>query len=320
MPLPQVQLDDWTYEELVREGLATLPSHAPDWTNFNAADPGITFMELFAYFTEALIFQTGQTPSGTQLAFQRLLSAGGPAADQSVEDAMQDALQALNRRERAVSCSDYEELAVRADTRVARAKCVPLLNLTERNEAARKASRPGHVSVVLVFTSELDATAAGDCVDAVKRYLDPRRILTTRVHVVQARRVNFEVRLRLYATAGVSAEMAVKDAQVALRTFFDATEGGLDGDGWRMGRDVYMSSVYLVLSRLSTVDHVEQEADERTGVKTPELAVDAAEADRLYRDGAGDLIGLRLAPDELPGEVTLSLTGNRTVEDESRNL
>jgi hypothetical protein len=321
LPLKEDQIEEWNFRDLVAEGVALLPAVAPEWTNFNASDPGITLLELFAYFTELLLFQAGQLTTADRSAFLRLLTCGEFDPSTPLEDAMQQALLQIRRPQRAVACQDYELLALRADSRVARAKCVPHQDLAERNEAARNANRPGHVSVVLVTTPGLSGEdTASAALKTVAAFLDPRRILTTRVHVVPVRRVGFEVRLRIVATGGVASDVAVARAREALQTFLDPLLGGPDGSGWPIGCDVFLSELYLVVSRLETTDHVMRDIDGQTGARIEEISVAASSADRLYRNASGDLIGMHLAPDELPGDVTFTLMATEFATDLSRQI
>jgi hypothetical protein len=69
-------LDDRTFDDLVDEAVNLLPTLAPEWTNHNPSDPGITLIELLAYFTEILIFRLGRITPATRLQFLKLL--GGP--------------------------------------------------------------------------------------------------------------------------------------------------------------------------------------------------------------------------------------------------
>ena len=302
------ELDDRSYSDLVEEGLALLPSIAPEWTNFNAADPGITFLELFAYFTEMLIFQTGQLTELDMQAFLLLLGADKNSSDTADREMSKTVLR-LRQPERAVTCADYEALAVRSDARVARAKCVPRANLAEHNQAARRADRPGHVSLVVVAKSKQSDRDTKEMLDHVAAYLEPRRILTTRVHVVAARTVDFEVRLKVSAVPGAAAEATVTAARDALLRFLNPPSDGVNGLGWPPGKDVYLSDIYREVSRLATTDYVARSLDGKTGSRLDELVIGPRETDRLYRNSDGDLIGLRLAPDEIPGQITVSITG-----------
>ncbi len=73
MPLPAPILDDRSYEQLRDELLRRVPVYAPEWTDLNAADPGVTLLELFAFLGEGLLYRFNQIPDATKLAFLRLL-------------------------------------------------------------------------------------------------------------------------------------------------------------------------------------------------------------------------------------------------------
>ena len=60
MSLPVPNLDDKTFEQLIEEARALIPRFAPEWTDHNLHDPGITFMELFAWLAE---MKKATTPS-----------------------------------------------------------------------------------------------------------------------------------------------------------------------------------------------------------------------------------------------------------------
>src|SRR6478736_2875740 len=73
MPLPQPILDDRSYQQLRDELVRRIPVYAPEWTDFNASDPGIALIELFAFLGENLLFRFNQIPESTLLQFLRLL-------------------------------------------------------------------------------------------------------------------------------------------------------------------------------------------------------------------------------------------------------
>ena len=60
--LPEVVLDDVRFQELVNEARTRIVRHSPDWTDHNVSDPGITLIELFAWFTEILTYRTNRIP------------------------------------------------------------------------------------------------------------------------------------------------------------------------------------------------------------------------------------------------------------------
>jgi predicted phage baseplate assembly protein len=60
MSLPLPNLDDRRWADLVEEATALIPLYAPEWTDYNVSDPGITFTELFAWLAEMDIFELNQ--------------------------------------------------------------------------------------------------------------------------------------------------------------------------------------------------------------------------------------------------------------------
>jgi hypothetical protein len=73
MPLPTPILDDRSYQQLRDELVRRIPVYAPEWTDFNASDPGITLIELLAFHGENLLYRFNQFPEATRLGFLRLL-------------------------------------------------------------------------------------------------------------------------------------------------------------------------------------------------------------------------------------------------------
>lgn len=66
-------LDDRSYDQLRRELIARIPVYAPEWTDHQPADPGITLLELFAFLGENLLYRFNQIPDATRIAFLDLV-------------------------------------------------------------------------------------------------------------------------------------------------------------------------------------------------------------------------------------------------------
>ena len=73
MPLPAPPIDNRRYQDLVDELIQRIPVHTPEWTNFNASDPGITIVQLFAHVTESLLYRANQIPERNRAKFLSLL-------------------------------------------------------------------------------------------------------------------------------------------------------------------------------------------------------------------------------------------------------
>src|SRR5215471_3054441 len=112
MPLNIPNLDDRNYTDLVQEALLMLPRYAPEWTNHNPSDPGITLIELLAYFTEMLIYRLNRVTRENKIQFLHLLGQYGFDENQIEADAVDELLRqtvlALRQPRRAVTAADYE--------------------------------------------------------------------------------------------------------------------------------------------------------------------------------------------------------------------
>ena len=73
MPLPLPDLDTRRWADLVQEGQALIPRHAPSWSDHNVHDPGITLIELFAWLVEQDIYRANRIPDRHRLEFLTLI-------------------------------------------------------------------------------------------------------------------------------------------------------------------------------------------------------------------------------------------------------
>jgi hypothetical protein len=87
-------------------------------------------------------------------------------------------------------------------------------------------------------------------------FLDRRRLVTTRVHVVGPRRVVVTVNVQVSPEAGVDVPLVRAAVEAALRAFFDPYTGGDEGAGWPVGRDVYRSEIFQKAEDVEGVDFV----------------------------------------------------------------
>src|SRR4051794_41769612 len=82
MRLPEIQLDDRRFQDLVSEARTRIHRSCPEWTDHNVSDPGITLVELFAWMTEMTIYRLNRVPDKLHVALMELLGIrlDGPAA------------------------------------------------------------------------------------------------------------------------------------------------------------------------------------------------------------------------------------------------
>ncbi|HEX8293054.1 MAG TPA: baseplate J/gp47 family protein [Pyrinomonadaceae bacterium] len=317
MPLSLPNLDDRRYRDLVEEARSLIPSYAPEWTNHNPSDPGVTLVELFAYLTEMLVYRVNRVTDDNIRAFLKLIRGTEVDTSRPLNAEVRAAVLDLRLTVRAVTAEDYEGLAVAAHPDAARARCLPARNMETPDPFARES--PGHVSVaVLSRAKNADPAEVQQMLGVIRADLEPRKLLTTRLHVVAPRFVTLRLKTTLVlksgalekGAAGQAAQKGAVDMAVeALRDYFDPLTGGPDRRGWPFGRSIYVSEIYALLDGLPGVDYVSR--------LTPTLSVAPRAGEPAGDQGAarqraeGDApYAFALEPDELvslqiqPADVT----------------
>jgi hypothetical protein len=262
MPIPLPNLDDRSFDELTAEARALIPGLQPDWTDHNPSDPGITLVELLAWLTEMLLFQVNQVPEANVEKFLKLLNGPGwtRPEDGDLGAEIRRTVLDLRRRYRAVSAGDFEALAMEADPTVRRVRCLPGRDLSS-SDPERRSGAPAHVSVIVLRDRPGDPAVPRSTDEqvytALHAYLEPRRTLTTRHHVVGPGYVPVEIAANLALRADATPEETLAAARAALAAFLDPLDGGPGGSGWPFGRAVTAGEVYTVLDRVALVDYVE---------------------------------------------------------------
>ena len=82
MRLPEIELDDRRFQDLVYEARRRISRACPEWTEHNVSDPGITLIELFAWMTEMTIYRLNRVPDKLHVKLLELLGIrlDGPSA------------------------------------------------------------------------------------------------------------------------------------------------------------------------------------------------------------------------------------------------
>ncbi|MFF7993859.1 putative baseplate assembly protein [Kitasatospora xanthocidica] len=73
MALPSPNLDDRRFQQLVDEAKRYVQQRAPEWTDHNVSDPGVTLIETFAYLVDQLLYRLNRVPEKNYAAFLDLL-------------------------------------------------------------------------------------------------------------------------------------------------------------------------------------------------------------------------------------------------------
>jgi hypothetical protein len=181
-----------------------------------------------------------------------VMPAAGGADAETVEEAKARAPATLKSRDRAVTAEDYEALAMRASTAVARAKCLP----SQRHD--------GQVQVVIVPRADdkhLDLTKRlvppPELLRVVKHFLDERRLVGTVIDVIKPGLVEISVRVTLIRRTVGQSDRLKKEIEERLRRYLHPIVGGRDGKGWPFGRHVYKSDLAHLVEEVPGVETID---------------------------------------------------------------
>ncbi len=334
MPLTLPCLDDRTWEELTEESRRRIPAYASGWTNHNAADPGITLIELFASHCESFLYRIDQVGPANKSAFLKLINGPGWQSGGNMQDDIKATVADLRRPHRAVTPEDFESLAMSIDAeletgskvKVGRAKCLSRMNL--RTAGSRPAQAAGHVTVLIV-PDPADAPTE-PLLWKVKSVLENARLIGTRLHVLPARYVDVGVRLSIVAERSVSTDEVKRAALQKLTGFFDTMHGGPDGAGWPFGRSVYVSEIYQLLVKVPGIKKLGQIRDRASEKPLDELILssrdDSEGSGRGQRNRFGELEAIELQSFELvrfkgeDAEITVTHESKRSISTGSEDL
>lgn len=164
------------------------------------------------------------------------------------------AYQHATRIDKAVTLADCEHLALQTPgVPVARARAVagahPMLPCYPA---------PGIVQLIIVPRCRLPAPMPSRALlDAVARYLEPRRLVTSELHVrpPRYRRVAVHATLHIDCTAQAAATVT-RRAIERINAFIDPLTGGPDANGWPIGRTVYRNELIALLAGVEGVARV----------------------------------------------------------------
>ena len=272
MTLPKENLDDKTFEELVKEAVSRIPVYAPEWTAHNIHDPGITFIELFAWLAEMQIYRLNMISDKSYRKFLTLVgipenttAASGGEETEKLEEAIIRARKDMKTVYRAVTSADYEHLAMNTPgLRVARAKAISRYHPSQDSEVS------GIVTVVVVPHSPYaKPMPSNGFLKNVYRHLDKHRLLTTELFVIPPRYIEIYVDATVVIKPRYSKKAVEKRVRTELENFLHPIMGGIDRKGWPFGRPVYRSEIYEIIDGVDGVDYVTNLLLKREGEDQP---------------------------------------------------
>lgn len=270
MNLPLPNLDDHSYDDLVQEAIALIPLEYPEWTDHNPTDTGIILIELFAWLTEMILYQINQIPDQNYASFVSLLKGeqwtlpnkSAEEKQKQLQIEIRKTLLELRKTYRAVTEEDYEQLILEewknsqdfteAES-IARVNCLPLRNQNQTNAK-------GHITLVVVKDDDNITSKETAAYPNLFKFLDQRRLLTTRIHLVAPKYISVNLETTLVIEDGIKPEDVKENAQESLKYYFHPLQSGKywQGKGYPFGRNVYISELYQLLDNLSGVDYIKK--------------------------------------------------------------
>lgn len=237
MGLKVPKLDDVTFAQLVEKAIKRIPQYAPEWTDFNLHDPGITIIELLAWLVEMQIFYLDKITEKHYETFLKLLGVKCQPTE-TIEEAIKRFRKDLKKPYRAVTFADFEYLA------------------KEMNEVARAKAVWNNDKVEVIIVPEGKAVPNEDLKKKIKLHLDKYRLLATPVEIISPEYVMVSVKAIVKIKPHASAVNVKNKVTEYLEKFFDPSEG-YNGSGWPFGRNVYISEVYARIESVEGVDCVQ---------------------------------------------------------------
>ncbi|HTN83243.1 MAG TPA: putative baseplate assembly protein, partial [Sorangium sp.] len=187
------------------------------------------------------------------------LPARGGAPAESLAAALERLPGELRRHDRAVTASDFRELALATPgADVIRAECIPLF------EPGAIGARAAGAVTVVIWPREDPKRPGAPMPDrttlrAVCEYLDQRRLITTELYVVPPTYVPVVVSIgNLRVKPGHGVDSVRSWVELVVRQYLAPVPPyGPDGRGWPLGRSVYAPEIEAVALQVEGVEYID---------------------------------------------------------------
>jgi predicted phage baseplate assembly protein len=246
-------------------------------------------------------------PQGMQV--HNAVPTWGGTESESVDSAQRRIPGWLRHRDRLVSEEDYRQIV--EDTpgvALGRSEILPLMH-----PELPDVTSEGVVTVMVVPRHDPiqpDAPRADRLfLQAVCAHLEPRRILTTELHVRGPEYVPIYVSVGITLVPHADTTAAIHEVQKRLRTFLSPLTGGFEESGWTLHRPVVPAELLAVAARVTTVSQVNDVLlGDAQGVERLSLPMEGLQLPRLMALSVteGDAVPVQnLLPDTLADPATL---------------
>ncbi|MEV7547411.1 putative baseplate assembly protein [Streptomyces sp. NPDC089915] len=170
MSLPSPNLDDRRFQQFVDDAKRYIQQRAPEWTDHNVSDPGVTLVETVAHMADQIVYRLNRVPEKNHLAFLDLvgITLFPPSAARTdvtfwLSAPQEDVVLVPAGAEAATLRTERDEAVVFATERDLAVVPVALTHLVVQHRGQPVADRTAELAEgkdVLCFA---EAPAAGDC-------------------------------------------------------------------------------------------------------------------------------------------------------------
>ncbi|MBN1956326.1 MAG: putative baseplate assembly protein, partial [Anaerolineae bacterium] len=98
----------------------------------------------------------------------------------------------------------------------------------------------------------------GTLAEAVRDYLDERRLLGTALQIAAPPYVWVSVQVRIKVRERLDAHVVRARVEEAIYRFLHPLRGGRDGTGWPFGRPLYIADIYAVVHDIPGVEFISE--------------------------------------------------------------
>jgi predicted phage baseplate assembly protein len=201
-------------------------------------------------------------PSGNQITqnitVQQPLPTSGGADAETLLDAEQRIPSLLQNQSRAVTASDYQNLAMQTPgASVGRVEVLPLFKPQTQFSPA-----PGVVSVMVIPNKagvlNPCPRASQTMLQTVYQYLNPCRPVCAELYVIASEYVGLGIAVGVEVKEGFQTIQVAQAVETALRSYlWPLAPGGADQTGWLLGRTVRQLELEVVVSNVAGVTEVD---------------------------------------------------------------
>lgn len=131
------------------------------------------------------------------------------------------------------------------------------------NEPPELIRKTGHVTILVIpefkeagLKNKDYIEVHNDLEDKILRFLDNKRLITTRLHIMPAKLKKIEIKINAVIFKELSTAEMKETIRKQVSDFMDILNGGFDQKGWLPGRNLYKSHLYRLVEGIEGIDYV----------------------------------------------------------------